>query len=257
MSRVSAYYAKNKKEKAMKKAIITTISIISVCALAVGIYAGDFYHAEETAVNCITSPDKSITVSEKDGNIIFSPKSPTSAIIFYPGGKVEAESYAPLLTSLAENGILTILIKMPLNLAVLDVNAAKGIKNDFPEIKNWYMAGHSLGGSMAASFLSETEEEFSGLILLASYSTSDLSNSDFDVLSIYGSKDKVLNKASYNEYKTNLPENYKEIIIEGGCHAYFGDYGLQEGDGTPEITKEKQVSETTKEIILFLGSQDL
>ena len=38
-----------------------------------------------------------------------------------------------------------------LNLAVLDLNAAKGIPEQYPQIKHWYIGGHSLGGSMAAS----------------------------------------------------------------------------------------------------------
>ena len=75
----------------------------------------------------------------------------------------------------------------------------------YPQIEKWYIGGHSLGGSMAATYLSDHVAEFEGLILLGSYSTVDLSNSKLDVLSIYGSEDKVLNHNSYNENKSNLP----------------------------------------------------
>ena len=55
----------------------------------------------------------------------------------------------------ADKGVLCVLIEMPFNLAVLDMNAAEGIRVKYPEIENWYIGGHSLGGSMAASYLSK------------------------------------------------------------------------------------------------------
>ena len=58
---------------------------------------------------------------------------------------------------------------------------------------------------------------------------------------------------NYKENLANLPEDYKEVIIDGGCHAYFGMYGNQEGDGTPTITNEEQIKITAKEIIEFLN----
>lgn len=76
---------------------------------------------------------------------------------------------------------------MPFNLAVFDVNAADGLKEHCPDVQNWYIGGHSLGGSMAATHLSENPQNYEGLVLLASYSTSDISGCGIDVLSVYGS----------------------------------------------------------------------
>ena len=107
------------------------------------------------------------------------------------------------------------------------------------------MGGHSFGGAMAASFVAdEDEDDFDGLLLLAAYSTADLKMSGLDVYSIYGSEDMVLNKENYEKYRANLPANVKELVIEGGCHAYFGDYGAQEGDGVPTITAADQLQAT-------------
>jgi hypothetical protein len=53
---------------------------------------------------------------------------------------------------------------------------------------------------------------------------------------------------SYNEYKGNLPNDFTEVIIDGGCHAYFGMYGAQKGDGTPKISNEEQIIITAEEI---------
>lgn len=238
----------------MKKKIILLVIIVLILSLVGGTvyYINDYYHAEETAVSLITTPKENVVVTEENGVFTFKPQNATKGIIFYPGGKVEAESYAPLMHSLAEEGILSVLVTMPGNLAVLDMNAADGICEQYPEIENWYMSGHSLGGSMAASYIAENTEEFDGIILLASYSTADLSDSDLEVLSIYGSNDGVLNMEKYSEYKPNLPSDLKEFIIDGGCHAYFGAYGEQEGDGEAQITREEQIEYTVEKITEFM-----
>ncbi len=239
----------------MKKKIILFVIIVLILSL-VGCtvyYINDYYHAEETAVSLITTPKENVVVTEENGVFTFKPQNATKGIIFYPGGKVEAKAYAPLMHSLAEEGILSVLVTMPGNLAVLDMNAADGICEQYPEIESWYMAGHSLGGSMAASYIAENTEEFDGVILLASYSTADLSDSGLEVLSIYGSNDGVLNMEKYSEYKPNLPSDFEEFIIDGGCHAYFGAYGEQDGDGEAEITREEQIEITVNEILEFVN----
>ena len=97
---------------------------------------------------------------------------------------------------------------------------------------------------MAASHAAKNAERYEGLVLLASYSTADLSQSGMEVISIYGSEDGVLNMEKYAENKVNLPALFEEYIIKGGCHAGFGSYGAQDGDGTPTITGDAQIEET-------------
>jgi len=147
---------------------------------------------------------------------------------------------------------MCVLMKMPFNLAVFDVNAADGVQELYPDIEKWYIGGHSLGGSMAAAYLKENVNDFEGMILLGSYSTADLSEGDLEVLSIYGSEDRVLNPEKYLENKANLPSDFTEIIIDGGCHAYFGMYGAQEGDGVPAISNEEQIERTAREVVDFI-----
>ena len=137
---------------------------------------------------------------------------------------------------------------MPFNLAVLDIDAADGIQGLYPDVEDWYLGGHSLGGSMAASYLAENKEDYEGLILLGSYSTADLSNTSLNVLSVYGSEDQVLNHEKYSQYKENLPTDFTELVLEGGCHAYFGMYGAQDGDGTPTLSNIEQIKLTADAI---------
>lgn len=233
------------KKKKWKIVLLIIIAILIVCAIGTFAYVNDYYHAESTALEELES-DEQVQVSQlEDGAYVFEPESEISAaIIFYPGGKVQYESYAPLMKAWAEEGILCILPHMPGNLAVLDINSADDYRNLYPEIENWYMAGHSLGGSMAASHLAKHTDEYDGLILLAAYSTADLSNSDLKILSLYGSNDGVLSMDKYEENKSNLPDDFTEVVIDGGCHSYFGCYGAQDGDGTPTISQEEQVQIT-------------
>ena len=238
--------------KNKRRILIISISIVAAIAIIFGacaIYLGDYYRADEGAIAAF-APEDNVSVSTLDGgNIVFEPQNATVGFIFYPGGKVEANAYQPLLAELARNGVLCVLVEMPFNLAVFDINAADGIQEQYPGIEDWYIGGHSLGGSMAASYLAEHTDEYEGLILLGSYSTADLSDTDLDVLSIYGSEDKVLNREKYDKNKTNLPDGFCEVVIDGGCHAYFGMYGAQDGDGTPTISNHEQISLTVEHII--------
>lgn len=230
------------------KVLIIIAAVLLVCFIACAVYVSDYYRAEETAV---LISEGAYELSEDV--LVFEPESARAGFIFYPGGKVEYTAYAPLMNACKEQGILCVLVKMPLNLAVLDINAANGITEQFPHVESWYIGGHSLGGSMAAGFLAENLTEFDGLILLGSYSTYDLSGAGVSVLSVYGSEDMVLNREKYEEYRQNLPADFTELVIDGGCHAYFGVYGPQDGDGTPEISNEEQISLTAEAIAAFVG----
>ena len=235
--------------KVMKKCVLAVLFLCGVCWAN----AADYYHADDAVVAAM-SPSADVAIEQKGNILAFIPEEAEIGLIFYPGGKVEYTAYAPLMRALADNGVLCVLVKMPLNLAVLDVNAAKGIPEQYPQIGNWYIGGHSLGGSMAASHAAKNISAYDGLVLLASYSTAELSASGLPVISIYGSEDGVLNMEKYAEHKCNLPTAFEEHILEGGCHAGFGSYGPQDGDGVPTMTGEAQIAETVRLLTVFLDS---
>ena len=239
------------KDKRKRKIFITAASIVLVLAIITRVcasYVGDYYRADQNAIETFAPMNAVSTELLDDGTLVFKPENATKGFVFYPGGKVEYTAYQPLMAACAQQGILCILVEMPFNLAVLDINAADGIQEQHPEIEKWYIGGHSLGGSMAASHLANHIDDYDGLILLGSYSTADLSKTGLDVLSIYGSEDKVMNRVKYDENKSNLPSDLIEVVIEGGCHAYFGMYGAQEGDGKPTISNEEQIVLTANHI---------
>ena len=185
---------------------------------------------------------------EKDGYISYLADNSDKGFIFYPGGLVDEEAYEPLLASLADKGISAFLVPMPLDLAVLNVNGADGIIADNESITEWYIGGHSLGGAMASSYLKENSEDFRGLVLLAAYSTEDLTELNTEVLSVYGTRDCVMDMEKYAECKQNLPNNALEQIIYGANHAGFGMYGAQKGDGRSNLDCGEQI-EIAAEII--------
>jgi len=241
-----------------RKALIIIFSIVLALSVLVGacaIYLCDYYRADEGAIQVFESAENIAVSTAENGNVVFEPAGAKVGFIFYPGGKVEHNAYQPLMADLAREGVLCVLVEMPFNLAVLDVNAADGIMAQYPEIEEWYIGGHSLGGSMAAAYLADHVDEYEGLILLGSYSTADLSDTELEVISIYGSEDKVLNRDKYNENRQNLPDDFVEVVIDGGCHAHFGLYGAQDGDGTPTISSTEQVRITVESIMEFLQDE--
>ena len=233
--------------------IVAVVVVLAVVAAACAVYLNDYYRADVEAIAAFAPADGVATQTLDNDTIVYVPKDARAGLIFYPGGKVEYTAYTPLMEACAAEGILCVLVEMPFNLAVLDMDAAEGLPELYPEIEDWYIGGHSLGGSMAASYLADHWEEYRGLILLGSYSTADLSDSALEVLSVYGSEDMVLNREKYAANEQNLPADFVEVVIDGGCHAYFGVYGPQDGDGVPTVTNEEQIEITVTAIIDFLA----
>ena len=242
----------NKRKKLRITGIIVLVLIVAIVVKFYS-YVNNYYQAADRAMEYINNPAEGVTVEYVDNTIVFEPENPVAGFIFYPGGLVESEAYAPLMEQLAEQDIMCIIVEMPYYLAMFDANGARGIQAKYPQIDEWYLGGHSLGGAMASLYADRHQSEYEGLILLAAYSTKDLTDEPaMNVLSIRGSEDGVLNMEKYNENLANLPADYEEVIIQGGCHGYFGDYGMQSGDGEPTITVEEQTEATVEAIGEFV-----
>ena len=204
-------------------------------------YVSDYYRAEDVALEVLSAGDN---IEVRDDLTVLSPSYPTdTAVIFYPGAKVEAIAYLPLLDQLRQTGLTCVLVEMPFHLAIFDANAAEDVMEAFPDIQHWYMAGHSMGGAMASQFASERPDEVDGLILLGAYLYGDYSPKD--TLTVYGSLNQSV------EDKINYTENVVEI--QGGNHAQFGNYGPQKGDLPAEVTAEEQQAQTVAAITDFIA----
>ena len=240
---------KNKNNNLIK--IIT--GIIVICIVGLFIWVNDTYKPQSLAKEALISDD---TVEVKiDEFISFTPKKieAKKGFIFYPGAKVEPESYAPLCRKVAEQGYKVVIVNMPMNLAIFSYNRGEKVIDEYSNIKTWVVGGHSLGGTMAAKFASENIY-VDGVVLLSSYPTGDeLKDMGKKVLSIWGSKDGIVNFEKLIKSKEKLPQDTTYVEIEGANHSQFGDYGNQNGDDTPIINREKQIDIAAKDIVKFIS----
>lgn len=239
------------KETGRKKQrlILLLLAIGLIFGISFGLrYVFDYYHANAKAVEI------AYKASETEDYYLFSQvENNTKAIVFYPGGKVEEIAYAPLCEELSETGYDVYLLKLPLRLAVLKPSAADAVLQNHPEVKEWTIMGHSLGGAMAANYTEKHVDQIDRLVLLGAYSASDLSSSDLQIELLYGSNDQVLKRDAFEKNRSNLPEDYTEYVIEGGNHAYFGNYGEQAGDGKASIQCEEQQQEVVDQFRQLAG----
>lgn len=233
-----------------KKRIVLLVS--AAVLIPIFIFLFTFYHADQAAIDALVS-DAEVQISQTDYGWYFDGPSDDTALIFYPGAKVEETAYAPLLHRLAAEGVDVCLVKMPLKIALLGINKAEAIQARY-SYKNWYIGGHSLGGTSAAYYAKNHADELTGMVFCAAYSLCDLDDG-LKVLTMYGSEDHVLSISRYQRNERYLPSNTTEIVIEGGNHAQFGNYGWQQGDGTAEISVEEQQEEAAEAIALTVLAQ--
>lgn len=246
----------HKTQKRRFRILVPLFLVIQLLAFgfyaALVIYTSDSYQPDKTAEAALESSD-TVAVTQIRQGWYFDGPGTESALVFYPGGKVEAQAYAELLHALAEGGVDCFLVDMPFNLAFFGVDKAASIQDAY-DFDQWYMGGHSLGGVAAASYAAKHMDQLDGIVLLASYSVDDLNGEGFSALSIYGSDDGVLNRSSYDENLANLPDAAVQTVIEGGNHAQFGNYGQQKNDGDAAVSAEEQQRQTVDAILEFVES---
>ncbi len=217
--------------------------------------------ASPTAVALTTlESDAQVTVTEDDW-LIFTPndRTPTTGFIFYPGGLVDPRAYAPLARDIAAEGYVAIIVPMPLNLAVFNLNAANRVIADarFATVSTWAIGGHSLGGSMASAYVDGSPGEMAGLVLWASYpaNSNDLSGQEtLTAVSIFGTRDGLIDVSVIDDSRALLPPDTVFVPIEGGNHAQFGWYGPQDGDLLAMIAPEAQQAITVEATVALLAS---
>lgn len=230
--------------KFSRRGILIFVLVFVIVLFGGGVaYVENYYHAEGAVDNLLSSKE---IRSEGDLTVLSTDRTDGTdgiGLIFYPGAKVEETAYLPLLEQLRQAGVTCVLVKMPFRLAVLRPNAADSVFDLLPEIKTWYIGGHSLGGAMASIYAAKHQENIKGVILLGAYRYGEISAAQ--TLTIYGSNDQVLDKS-----KIDYTENV--VVIEGGNHAQFGNYGAQKGDGEAGIDANEQQRITVEAILKYV-----
>ena len=243
-----------KTKKILKITIITLITILIVSVLGMLIWSKTgTYPARMTALSALEPTDR-VTVTQEKW-ITFTPVEETNTgLIFYPGGLVEPTAYAPVLHQFAEEGILVIIVPMPLNLAIFNTGGANAVIDNYPQISRWILAGHSLGGAAAAIFAENYPTRIDAIAFWDSYppKSADLSDNGIPVISIFGTTNGIPNTENFNDQKYLLPEDTMFIAIEGANHAQFGDYGPQKGDVIALISLAEQHEKVTEIMLDFI-----
>lgn len=211
------------------------------------------------AIVALAGNDKVAVVEGKW--IVFEPleEPKSTGFIFYPGGRVDARAYAPQALAIAERGYPVVITPMPLNLAVFGINRADEVMVAFPEIEQWVIGGHSLGGAMAANYTRNHPDAVDGLVLWASFPAGNDSLADQSTLtaySIFGTLDGLATPEEVRASASLLPPTARFIPIEGGNHAQFGWYGDQSGDNPATISRAAQQKLTVDATVEALAVVD-
>ncbi|USX54683.1 alpha/beta hydrolase [Lentzea sp. HUAS12] len=178
--------------------------------------------------------------STQDGDdaTVLRPDGPVRAgLVFHPGARVDHRAYVPLLRRVAAQGFLVVVVKEPLNIALLGGDTAP-LRAEHPEVPVWAVGGHSLGGVAAARDVA-ADPAVRGLVLWASYPVDDLSGrGGLRAWSIRGERDGFTTREDVEDSRGLLPADTRFEVVPGAVHAFFGDYGDQPGDGVPSASRD-------------------
>ncbi|HNV05872.1 MAG TPA: alpha/beta hydrolase [Petrotogaceae bacterium] len=179
-------------------------------------------------------------------------------LIFYPEKQFGSLSYGPLMRRLAEEGIFCVLIDIPyIVYDPLKVIKPAEIIENYPGIKDWYIAGHSSGGRLACSYIKDRTEKISGLILLGAYpdSQNSLEGENIRVLSIYAGKDKMSPPLKVEKAKEYLPKETEYYFIPEGDGVQFS-CSLQSFESSAGIGMIQQQNEIFRQMLEFILEKD-
>lgn len=193
------------------------------------------------ALEAMTSDDV-VRVADSATRIVLIPTghASTTGVVFQPGALVDARAYAAVLRPIAAAGHPVVIVKQPFGIAFLATGALREARQAVPDVTGWVLAGHSLGGTVAAMQADAADEDAHapavGLLLWASYPAGDVSTSlTVPVASISGTSDGLATPAKIEASRADLPVSAQFIALPGVSHAQFGAYGPQSGDGTPTV----------------------
>ncbi|MBC8181754.1 alpha/beta fold hydrolase [candidate division KSB1 bacterium] len=210
--------------------------------------------------------DSQVVITDEAKWITFVPQrdSIKNGVLFFPGGGVDPLAYLPLNRKLAENHILSIIVKLPYRFAPFEshkkiaVETSIQIKSNYPKIKNWIVCGHSKGGEMAAMLVQKYPERINGLVLLGTSHPKrfSLSGIKIPVKKIYATNDGVAALPQIKTTATNLPDHTQWFEIKGGNHSQFGYYGFQLGDDDATISRDEQQEIVFQEILKAIAESE-
>jgi hypothetical protein len=191
--------------------------------------------ASPAALDALASSTGATSTDSRSATVYEPADDPLAGLVIYGGARVDPRAYAVLASSIAAQGYRVVVVKCPFDLQLLCPDAAAAYVDDSMP---WAVGGHSLGG-VAASTYAGDHPDVDGLVLWASFPVSDISGrTGLAASSVSGSEDGHSTPAKVEERKPLLPPGTEYLEIPGAIHSFFGDYGIQPGDGDPTISRE-------------------
>lgn len=239
-----------------KQGVLVVFLALSITVGGIVVYLSLPQQGTASSVQSVKG-DSRISVTSEDGVRVLSPAgaNSTTGFVFYPGARVAPDAYYSTLAPLVTQANVTVFIpKMPLNMALLDADAAETIRTHHPGIRTWFVGGHSLGGVAACQYANSHANDLRGLVLFASYCNANVSDEPLAVLSITGSADTVLNRDNYRTGRTRLPPNATFREIQGLNHTQFGSYRGQRGDSPAPLSYEEAHRRLAEVLIPWLSN---
>ncbi|WP_107765325.1 alpha/beta hydrolase [Nocardioides terrigena] len=208
------------------------------------------FPASPTALDAMDgTPDVRVTSSATRITLTPTAATPRTGLVFQPGARVDPRAYVPLLSRVSAAGVLVVVVKQPLAVGFTAIGAPGDVIDDHPEVEEWSVGGHSLGGVVASVYADDHPDEVGGLLLWASYPLDSMAGrTDLAVASVSGTNDGLATPADIEASRADLPASTTFVAVEGAIHAFFGDYGEQPGDGTPTISRadaQEQIAEAS------------
>jgi acetyl esterase/lipase len=216
--------------------------------------AGFWYWAESSlaqpAPAAIAAMQSDGRVAVDDGEyVVFRPATgpspgPITGLILYPGAACDVRGYAPVLRRIADRGYVVVGVPMPLNMAILAPNRADDVRAAFPEVQRWVIAGHSMGGAMAAHYAHKHPDELAGVILWDSYPAASDTLVDLPVPVWHIHRATAAGRApeKFERMHNLFPATSTWVPVPGGIHMQFGSFsggGYQE-EWTATISAQEQ-----------------
>lgn len=234
--------------------LLAVLTVLVLLVVGFLVWANTVMQGERPAALEAWTDDR-VSIESFDDSVVMTPVDAASdrGLVFIPGAKVDPYAYlAKLVDAAAETGTTVVITKPTLNLAFFDQRPLDTFTSHAPDVDEWYIGGHSLGG-VRACMMAADGEEVAGLVFFGSYCANDVSGTDLAVLSISGSEDGLSTPDKIEGAAHLVPADTTYVEIEGANHASFGNYGVQPGDGVATIPDGDVRAAITDALVAFWG----
>jgi len=183
---------------------------------------------------------------------------PRAGLIVYPGANCDIRGYAPVLREVAAQGYLVIAVSMPFDFSIFAPDSADDVRAAFPEIEDWVLAGHSMGGAMAGYYAYHHQDDLAGLIFWDSYppDSNSLADSKLPIMHIHRAALNGTAPQKFLDKKGLFPADSTWVPVPGGMHMYFGSFigGGYVEEQEPGIEHDAQIAIVTRATLDALDS---